>query len=401
MIPGFCLRRAAAFAVLLIAFARPALALHRESPPATRLTSTGVHTLSPGRQSSTNALAFVSDQDLLGNGSTGQQVFVYSLLFFDCNNLTTRPGTPCPSPPRPALAQITFGGGNPSNPSLSFREDRAFIAFEADGSFVGLTGAAATHRQIFMMNLISGELVTVTRAADGDSTRPSLAGNGAVVAFESTAQLTASPQPVGVKQVYAFKRRWPLGSSALTQITRLANGAVDSLEPSIDKNGVDVAFTSRANLLGDGSNTGIAQIFESHLNWNTTSSETFKLTAGNADSVHPYTADNHGYVIFESLATNFPGTTGTPGSAIFTAPFTDATLPALRQVTDPASFGDSHDPTLSFTDQRAAFICTGDPLHNGTTGNRAFVFSLPGLRQPDAGTLRQVTGRGDVQAASL
>ncbi|MFN8545951.1 MAG: hypothetical protein U0807_17345 [Candidatus Binatia bacterium] len=382
-------------ALLAVIVARPALALHRESPPAVRVTSTGTHNLPTGRQFSTNAFAFISDQDLLANGSTGPQIFIFSLLFFDCNAYTTRPGTPCPSPPRPGLFQITRGTGNPDNPSLSFRETQAYLAFEADGAFGGLTGPAATHRQIFLLNLVTNELITVTNAADGDSTHPSITNNGAVVVFESTAQLSGVPQPANVKQVYAYKRRWDQG---IHQLLKITSGQVDSLAPMPDKNGSQVVFQSRANLLGDGADTGISQVFLADLGWNNASSTLFRITSGNGDSIRPYLADNHHFVIFESTATNFPNRIGGPASVIWTAPSDAGNLPTLTQRTTPVPYGDCHMPTLSFTDQRAGFLCTGDPLFNGTTGNRAFVLSLSGN---DMGTLWQVTGRGDVQALNL
>lgn len=381
--------------LLAILAAAPALALHRESPPAVRVTSSGSHTLSRGKHFTTNAVAFVSDQDLLANGSTGQQIFVFSQLFYDCNAYTTRSTTPCPHPPRDSLFQVTHGPGNPANPTLVFRQSTAYIAFDADGSFVGLQGPAANLRQIFLMNLITGELVTVTRSSDGNNERPSLNISGSVVVFESTSRLTRDPQPAGVKQIYAYKRFWLQGVDKLLRIT---SGAADSTAPIPDKTGTRLVFQSRANLLADGADTGVSQIFAAEVDWDTLASSMFQITRGNADSTDPYVADDHRFVVFESQATDLPDRFGSPGGAIFSAPTDEGHFPRPKQLTDVDTFGECHSPTLSFTDQRVGFICTGDPLRNGTTGNRYFVLSIG---DNTIGTLQQVTGRGDVQAASM
>ena len=144
---------------LVSLFAAPALALHRESQNVTRITSGGPHLHPRGRHWSTNGISFTSGTDLLGNGTLGQQLFVFSLLAYDCNNFLTREGTPdhegtpCPNPPRPALQQLTNTPARPANPSLTYAEGNQVVAFDADGSFSGRTGASASRRQIFILRI--------------------------------------------------------------------------------------------------------------------------------------------------------------------------------------------------------------------------------------------------------
>src|SRR5262249_31980608 len=179
------------------------LALHRESPGAVRLTFGGTHTI-PETRSWGNNLAFVSEHDLLGNGSTGRHVFVFNMSYFDCNNHTTRPQTPCPNPPRPSLVQLETRPGSPSNPSAT--GDGTWVAFEADGSFNGKTGPEGHHRQIFMMSTVTGEIPQITASPDYDSIRPSLNKNGTIVVFESKAPLGGRTDLAGIPQIFTYSK---------------------------------------------------------------------------------------------------------------------------------------------------------------------------------------------------
>ena len=75
--------------------AAPARALHKESPPAYRITSGPSHAHPPGR-SWGNYFPFVASEDLEHNGNARQEVFFFNLAFFDCFEGTTFATTPCP-----------------------------------------------------------------------------------------------------------------------------------------------------------------------------------------------------------------------------------------------------------------------------------------------------------------
>src|SRR5215831_16841428 len=102
----------------LVLLLRPALALHKESPGAYRITSGGSHFHSPGR-SWGNYLAFSSANDLVGNGNARREIFIFNVAYYDCWNGTTFPATPCPNPLRPFLWQATNGPGEPDNPTIA------------------------------------------------------------------------------------------------------------------------------------------------------------------------------------------------------------------------------------------------------------------------------------------
>ena len=74
-------------AVLLL---KPALALHKESPGAYRITSGASH-FHPPTHSWGNYFALSSADDLVGNGNARREIFIFNLAYYDCWNGTTFP----------------------------------------------------------------------------------------------------------------------------------------------------------------------------------------------------------------------------------------------------------------------------------------------------------------------
>ncbi len=378
---------AALLAVAL--YAGPANALHRETPGAVRLTFGGPQTI-PETRSWGNFFAFASTTDLLGNGSVGQHVFIFNLAYFDCNNHTTRPRTPCPDPPLPALVQLEHRPGSPSNPSVT--TDGKWVAFEADGAFNGTTGPEARRRQIFLMSPETGEILQITRSPEHDSIRPSLNRGGSIVVFESRAPLGGRTDLAGIPQIFAYHR--------LTRLfAQISTGRGPSRSPMPNSGGSRVSFESTAALLGDGHDTGIAQVFVSFLDVNSFTSTLVQITKGNRPSVNPYIAEKGvDLVVFESTATDLQGSDGDGTPQVYMAPTGEGNLPILAALTNRADYGDCHGPALDITGTHVAFVCTGDPLENGTTGNRIFSIDLAAdPADPTTPRLYQLTGRGDPQ----
>jgi hypothetical protein len=333
-------------------------------------------------------------------GSTGRQVFLFSLFNYDCLN-----GTPggelatCPVVPTPYI-QVTTGPGAADNPSVA--NNGTLVAFDADGAFAGGSGPGVGRRQIFLKNLATSELRRITDAASGDSTRPSLTERGGFLVFQSTAALLGGP--AGVPQIFAYD----VNRQTLSQIT---HGAGPSTEPVPNKLGRLVTFTSSADLLGDGHDTGVQQIF-----WfERVTGAVHQLTYGNAPSRRPQITSRlrsrsirirGAAIIFESEATDLPGATGVAGPQIYAGGTGFGDLPSVFRLTPPdvpgcpAGAGQASFPAVDPSNRRVAFVGTGDLLCNGTTGNRLFVLDLK--RVPS--TLYQITAQGDVAgpvAASL
>jgi hypothetical protein len=164
-----------------------------------------------------------------------------------------------------------------------------------------------------------------------------------------------------------------------------------------------VAFTSRADLLGDGHDTGVEQVF-----WfERVSGRIHQLTNGNGPSRHARVTSRlssrttrlrGAAIVFESEATDLPGASGVPGPQVYASGTAVGDLPPIVRLTPPAvagcsppSAGVATVPALDPSGGRIAFVSTGDLLCNGTSGRRVFLLDI---KRP---TLYQITGRGDVE----
>jgi hypothetical protein len=375
-----------------------AYALHKDTPGAARVTS-GTATVHPGTRSWGYYLGFSSPDDVLDTGSTGRQVFVFSLFDYDCLHGSGGALAFCPSHPTPYV-QVTAGAGDPDNPSVA--DKGTIVAFDADGAYAGGTGPGLGHRQIFLKNLATSELRRITDHASGDSTRPSLTERGRYLVFQSTAGLLGGP--AGVSQIFAYD----VNAQTLTRVT---DGAGSSTDPVPNKLGRLVTFASTADLLGDGHDTGVSQIF-----WfERAGGEIHQLTTGNGPSRRPQVTSRlrgrglklrGAAIVFESEATDLPGASGVAGPQIYAGGTGDGDLPLLFRLTPPdlpgcvVTSSEARFPSVDASSRRVAFVGTGDLLCNGTSGNRAFVLDIRKLPN----TLYQITGQDDVQgpvAASL
>lgn len=378
-------------AACLLLSAPESRALHRESPPAIRLTSGHGHFLSHTR-SWGRYIAFTSEGDLLANGSTGRQVFIFSQFQYVCQFGSPLPTTEgiCPAQPQPYLIQVTSGAGDPADPSVTVKTDGSIlVAFDAYGTFNGASGAIATHRQIYVKKVNNGQIYQLTAAPDGDNVKASISGGGGIVAFQTTApsvtgfNFNGNPsQIVAIEIADSNAPKWVV-----------TGGRSDSTSPMFDDPGNFVTFESTADLLGDGHDTGTMQIFAADIDRN--NPPVFSLnqvTNGDAMSRRPYITNPGGMIAFESAATNLPGGTAGPGIQIYTAPTGAGNLPTVTRQTNAAILGDCYWPSFNEDGTRIVVICTADPLQNGTTGNRAFVLDLT---QPQL--VKQINATGEIQ----
>jgi hypothetical protein len=371
--------------------ARPTLALHKETPHGS-LISKGASHDHPVTRSWGDYFAFISPTDLTSVGSVGRQVYVFSLLDFACQKgrpdlrplaETTSAGRdlpPCPEEPQPIYRKATSASADDdvANPSVSV--DGNVVAFDAFGSFNdAFTGGAANRRQVFVRNLTTGHITPVTGDSRGDSTRASLNEKGTLVVFESTAPLLGGT--TGIRQVFMYS----IQSGLLWQIT---NGAGPSRGGMFNRVGTHLAFSSTADLKGDGHDTGISQIF-----WYDKSSETlFQMTDGNADSRNPFLDERSpSEVYFESDATDLPGAQPTAGTQIYRARLLSGELPFIEQMT----FGPGNCTNVSVGPggDRLLFIGDGDILENGSSGKRLFALDF---KQDFFHVVYQITARGTI-----
>jgi len=371
-------------------------ALHQNSPGAIRVTH-GAPVAHSATQSWEFQVPFASTEDLTRTGSSGRQIFVFGLFNYDCQHVVPGPALACPTVPGPVLTQMTSGPGEPDNPSID--GSATLLAFDADGAYGGGTGPGIGHRQIFLKGLTTGQISRVTDAPGGDSVRPSLSAHGGTVVFESTAPLLGGRS--GISQIFTYQ----VSTGVLTPVT---NGAGPSILPRFRKLSRILAFESTADLVGDGHDTGVSQIFW----YDRGANQLHQLTRGDGASHHPYvashvrlapalgTAGRGPSIFFDSVAHDLPGTSGGPGTQIYLGPTGLGDLPPIVQLMphavagcSPPSPGDSSYPAPDPSARHLAFLGTGDLLCNGTTGSRLFILDL----RASPTRLLQITGRGDVQ----
>src|SRR5262249_22663424 len=113
----------------------------------------------------------------------------------------------------------------------------------------------------------------------------------------------------------------------------VATGTGPSGAPMPNKDGLHIAFESRSDLLGDGHDTGIWQIYL----YDRTVGQLFQMTSGDGDSHNPYIEEKTpGSIFFDSTATNLLGLTATStGRQIFRVLLKDQPTndPAVEQWT--------------------------------------------------------------------
>ncbi len=203
------------------------------------------------------------------------------------------------------------GNGVSASPAIS--SDGRFVAF---ASLSTNLGAAGGNQQIYIHDRLSGVNGTTSliskdsgaTAGNGNSSTPSVSGDGRYVAFVSGAT-----NLVGVfsgQQIYVHDRN--TGANGTNSLISRDNsgtpnaGSQSSSAPSISSDGRYVAFTSLATNL----ETGVSgqQIYLHDRNGPTTSlvsrDNTGSLVAGNGSSDTPSINNNGEFVAFVSQASN-------------------------------------------------------------------------------------------------
>lgn len=203
------------------------------------------------------------------------------------------------------------GNGVSATPAIS--ADGRFVAF---ASLSTNLGAAGGNQQIYIHDRLTGangntSLISKdsgATAGNGNSSTPSVSGDGRYVAFVSGA--TNLVAGFSGQQIYVHDRN--TGANGTNSLTSRDNsgtpnaGNQSSSAPSISSDGRYVAFTSLATNL----ETGVSgqQIYLHDRNGPTTSlvsrDNTGSLVEGNGSSDTPFINNNGEFVAFDSQASN-------------------------------------------------------------------------------------------------
>lgn len=215
-------------------------------------------------------VAFCSDEDLLGSGSTTTQIFLHDVST----------GT---------LRQITAGAtGQSLYPSLD--KKGKWLAFSSSSD---LFGVGLTNHQIYMFHRPSGTLHLITQAPAGDCYRPSISVNGKRVTFISSYDLWGGMLHA-TQQIYLFDTP----TKFLVKVTDDPTG--HHLDPRLSHDGRRIVWWSDGDPLGIGT-AGAGNVFMVNINlgvgaWNLT--QITQATAGM--TMLPEPNRNGRRVIFQS-----------------------------------------------------------------------------------------------------
>jgi uncharacterized protein YjdB/Tol biopolymer transport system component len=333
----------AVLAAILLVGPYRSQALHRNTPPFLQVTTGSPSAIGDPRFAGrSNVLVFAASGDLLGNGNAASQIFVFDLA----GRVKKQ---------QLSLYQITSGAEDSSGPSAAKRGRVVAFHSEAD-----LLGTGSTGRQVFASvkakwksNLTP--LFQVTRGA-GESFDPIVNETGKFLVFSSTDDLLAEGLPGGVHLYRADLRKLPKSTcpgypcpvEGNPGLARIASAEVEGV--TIDKKGQRVAFASRADAAGTGCGTGVLQLFL----WSETTGAISQLTCGDADSRNPIFTHTYRGILFESDADLLA--TGSTRTQIFHLD-TLSEPDVLTQMT----FGTDGDSTR--------------PAPNGTTSVNRFFFA--------------------------
>ncbi|TKB92545.1 MAG: hypothetical protein E8D41_06985 [Nitrospira sp.] len=203
---------------------------------------------SPAISSDGRFVAFASASTNLVAGVSGTQIYVHNRQTGQ-TTLVSHDNSVIP----------VAGNGVSASPTIS--SNGQFIAFPSLSTNLGATGA---NQQIYIHDRITGANGTTSliskdssaTAGDGNSSAPSISGDGRYVAFTSLAtNLVAS---VSGQQIYLHDRNGPATSLVSRDNTgSLVEGTGPSDTPSITSNGGFVAFFSQAPNLVAGSGSHI------------------------------------------------------------------------------------------------------------------------------------------------
>ena len=304
-------------------------------------------------------LAFDSEADLLGNGSTGRQIFASTRAKFVSGVVP--------------LLQITRAGADSFGVLVSPRRGRSLVfSSAADLGDAGLTPGAHIYRvdlPAFERGGCEGypcpgnpglELITPFPAADPDIDR-----KGERIVFTSKGDVAGTGCGVGVAQVFLRDLR-------TATVEQLTCGEADSRHPVFTRSYHGVLFESDADLLGTGSTH--TQIF--HINLRSTPHRLEQMTVGtDGDSTRPAPNGTRGKIrfFFQSTAT----LTGDSAPGTVNLYQFDGTRGLVR-LTNGQALGTDVAGQYTF----AAFTSDADLVGNGNASSQLFILNSYPLFAP-------------------
>lgn len=187
----------------------------------------------PVLSSDGSALAFASDADLLGEGNVAddqQEIWLY--------DTATR-----------AYTRVTTGAPGRVSASAALNASGTLVAFASDADLLSQGNVADGQQEIWLYDTAALTYTRVTFGTPGrTSGNPALDAAGALVAFDSDADILGQGIPDGQFEVWLYDT----AAVTYTRVTRATDAGRTSGSPSLDADGALLVFASDADLLGQG-----------------------------------------------------------------------------------------------------------------------------------------------------
>jgi streptogramin lyase len=224
--------------------------------------------------------------------------------------------------------------GQSLDPALS--DDGRFVAFESAAP--RLTPECASGRHVYVRDRVTGGVQCVSRTASGPgagaSSRPSISGDGRVVAFQSAAPNLVSGCTTNGAQVLV--RRLETGEMLCASVGGSGEPAdAPSGAPALSRDGRYVAFESDASNVVPACGTGVTQVFVRDLVTLTTTCVSLGPAGpGDLASGGPAISRLGDVVVFHSNARTFAGSGCAGGQQVFAWDRASGTLTCLSRGPD-------------------------------------------------------------------
>jgi Tol biopolymer transport system component len=284
------------------------------------------------------------------------------------------------------------GDGASTEPTISGDGSIVVFASEATNFDAGHNG----YVHIYVRDITAGttRAATISQgppaiSADADSSAPSISADGTKVVFSSEASNLVSGDTNGVNDIYVYDVISKVWSSP---VLRMGGAVPDgpSTEPSINRDGSMIAFTSQASNLVSGDGNGVADVFtvttENSIERISERISEGVLVEGDGASGQPSIASLTNVVSFSSDAQNLVEVDTNGVSDIFVrAP--DSNIQRISKSSGAQYSGASTAPSISADGNRIAFLTDG--VNKGSAyAEQAVVADL------NASSIRSLTTKG-------
>jgi Tol biopolymer transport system component len=269
-------------------------ALHLKSPLLTQVTDRPSQILDGAHFTQvSNVMMFHSDADLLGNGNTVPQIFVFDTAKRILKHIR-------------AFYQVTNGDQASLHPSGSPRASTFAYYTAGDPLGNGSTGRQVfTARQVHFKHPDKIKFVQLTKGV-GESYDPVVNFSGRFIVFSSTGDLNKENLAPGQHLYRAEPRKlrnakcgsYPCPFGGDNPGLLLVAPVIADTDPAVSPGGDQVAFVSTEDAAQNGCVNGAKQIFLRDFKTNTIQ----QLTFGAADSTDPTFSRDGEFIFFESAA---------------------------------------------------------------------------------------------------